>query len=348
MQGHSKIQSPGMGFARLLTIMVTVILLSRVDQIVGPHISNILSLHGKAHVAALGKGHKAASNEGYRAVSHDEAYTPVPSKTDTPAPGKADTPVPGEAVTPVPAKATTAAPVKVQTAVPVYSTCTVPGSMSLTFDDGPFGYSSKLDATLNAANTKGTFFINGNNWGCIYDYADALLDRFNKGHLIGSHTWSHVHLNEGTYAQISHQLELVEQAMIKILGVKPLYMRPPYGEYNDVVLKVLGDRGYKGLFMWNQDSGDTFTPTPSPAEIIERYRSFPAGSNILNHEVKDFTVEQVIPAVIPMLQKKGFSLMTSTECLGLSSNPKDWYVQVQKPGVRDASWTCASSPLPAR
>ncbi|KAI9622981.1 hypothetical protein H4Q26_014924 [Puccinia striiformis f. sp. tritici PST-130] len=75
-----------------------------------------------------------------------------------------------------------------------------------------------------------------------------------------SHTWSHVHLNQGTYDQIDSSTRIAGTAMIKILGVKPLYMRPPYGEYNDVVLQVLRNRGYKGLVMWSQDSGDTHIP----------------------------------------------------------------------------------------
>ncbi|POW22481.1 hypothetical protein PSHT_01202 [Puccinia striiformis] len=271
----------GMGFTRLLTLVVTVASLLRFDQVTGAHTNDIRTLRARQ-----------------------------------------------------------------DTAVPVYDTCTVPGSFALTFDDGPYGFSTRLDSTLNAANAKGSFFINGQNWGCIYDYADVLLERFNNGHFIASHTWSHVHMNQGTYEQLSHQLELVEQAMIRILGVKPLYMRPPYGEYNDVVLQVLRDRGYKGLIMWNQDSGDTFTPTPSSAQIIDSYRSFPEKTISLNHEIKDFTVDQVIPAVIPILQQKGFSLQTVPEALGLSSDPADWYVRVQEPGTRDDSWTCEATPLP--
>lgn len=42
--------------------------------------------------------------------------------------------------------------------------------------------------------------------------------------------------------------------MIKILGLKPLYFRPPYGAYNDLVLKVLAQRGYKKVFLWSDDS----------------------------------------------------------------------------------------------
>ena len=37
----------------------------------------------------------------------------------------------------------------------------------------------------------------------------------------------------------------METAFINILGLKPLYFRPPYGNINDLALKVLGYRGYK-------------------------------------------------------------------------------------------------------
>ncbi|WAR58008.1 hypothetical protein PtB15_5B238 [Puccinia triticina] len=233
-------------------------------------------------------------------------------------------------------------------AVPVYSTCRTPGSFALTFDDGPYNFGSKLDKTLDASNAKATFFVNGNNYGCIYDYADVLLERFNKGHLIAGHTWSHVHLNEGSYQQISHQLEVLETAMIKILGVKPKYMRAPYGEYNDLVLQVLSDRGYKGMIMWSQDAEDSLDSPASPSQIIESYKSYPEKTIVLNHETKESTVNEVMPRVIPILKQRGFSLKTVPDCLNLGSNPRDWYVSVQKPGSRDKTWTCNGTPEPGK
>ncbi|KAA1064476.1 hypothetical protein PGT21_004288 [Puccinia graminis f. sp. tritici] len=161
-----------------------------------------------------------------------------------------------------------------------------------------------------------------------------------------SHTWSHVHLNQGTYEQIAYQLELIENAMIKILGVKPLYFRPPYGEYNEVVLQVLRDRGYRGLILWSQDSGDSLGAPPSSSEIIESYRSYPDQTNVLNHETKSFTVNDVMPNVIPILKDRGFNLQTVPACLNLGSNPSDWYVSVQQPGSRDETWTCNGTPSP--
>lgn len=117
-------------------------------------------------------------------------------------------------------------------------------------------WESDIMNKFESKGSKATFFLNGNNYGCIYDRADQVKEMFNRGHTLGSHTWSHAHLKGKSYDYISKELEKVETAFIKILGVKPLYFRPPYGEYDDTVLKVLSDRGYKKLFMWTHDTED--------------------------------------------------------------------------------------------
>jgi hypothetical protein len=61
------------------------------------------------------------------------------------------------------------------------------------------------------------------------------------------HSWSGLTLAE---------LEKVETAFINILGLKPLYFRPPYGSINDLALQVLADRGYKKVFLWSDDIGE--------------------------------------------------------------------------------------------
>ena len=48
----------------------------------------------------------------------------------------------------------------------------------------------------------------------------------------------------------------VEEAMTKILGLKPKYFRPPYGKYNDQVLQVAAQRGYTKMILWSDDTRD--------------------------------------------------------------------------------------------
>jgi hypothetical protein len=50
-------------------------------------------------------------------------------------------------------------------------------------------FSYKFEATivneLNKANAKSSFFVNGLNWDCAYNYADELVAAYSAGHLIG-------------------------------------------------------------------------------------------------------------------------------------------------------------------
>lgn len=106
--------------------------------------------------------------------------------------------------------------------------------MALTFDDGPYIYTSHILDLLDQYNAKATFFITGNNInkGHIDDTSlawPALIKRmYDGGHQIASHTWSHSDLCKITSAQRKNEMWKNEMALRNIIGVIPTYMRPPY------------------------------------------------------------------------------------------------------------------------
>ncbi|MBE3047794.1 polysaccharide deacetylase family protein [Candidatus Bathyarchaeota archaeon] len=73
-------------------------------------------------------------------------------------------------------------------AAPVIVSCSEPNTIALTFDDGPFAYTDEVLDLFEAAGMKATFFVNGKNWGNIYDYEDTVRRTIAEGHQIGSHT----------------------------------------------------------------------------------------------------------------------------------------------------------------
>lgn len=83
------------------------------------------------------------------------------------------------------------------------------------------------------------------------------------------------------------ELERVETAFIRILGLKPLYFRPPYGRYNDRVLNVLAQRGYKKLFLWSDDTGDSLGRSLDDQRGVmwNVANSYPAPKMVLQHSV---------------------------------------------------------------
>ncbi|GAA6040004.1 hypothetical protein JCM8097_002663 [Rhodosporidiobolus ruineniae] len=224
----------------------------------------------------------------------------------------------------------------------VVTTCKTPGQIALTFDDGIYTYGHDIAATLTKNKVKGTFFVNVNNWACLYDNADELIARYKAGHVIGSHTGTHPDIATLTPAQLNKQLDIVETALQKILGVKPRLFRPPYGSVSQANMDVLKKRGYV-VANWAYDSGDA--ASKAPAQTIKEYNALSVKKSYitLNHETHESTSKQVIPTVVPALIKKGFKLVDLGTCLGVSP-----YQSVGKAGKRDSTWTCKNVPAPGQ
>jgi peptidoglycan/xylan/chitin deacetylase (PgdA/CDA1 family) len=216
--------------------------------------------------------------------------------------------------------------------------CEVSGQIALTFDDGPYIYETDVANALNGG--LGTFFLNGNNYECIYDHYQTVRDLHAAGHTLGSHTWSHADLTTLDYNGISQELEKVETAFINILGLKPLYFRPPYGSINDLALQVLADRGYKKVFLWSDDIGDANGESVSYSDGVywNIINDYPNPHLVLDHSTIQTTSSEVLPWAVPQLQSQGYQLVAVDTCLGANGEwPYEW---VGNPGNPDGSWTC--------
>jgi len=220
----------------------------------------------------------------------------------------------------------------------VVTQCSKPNQVALTFDDGPFVYIYDISKALVAAGAKGTFFFNGDNYGCIYtdDNIKRVKYAYNKGHQVASHTWSHKDLATLTWDQVHDEMWRLEEALIRILGVYPAFMRPPYGSYNDNVRAASAVRG-QTIVNWDLDSGDStgLSPDASKAIYDQAISHHPSSILALNHETHETTAHQVVPYIIQKLQSAGYELVTVAECLGME--PYQW---TTTPSVKDDSWHC--------
>jgi peptidoglycan/xylan/chitin deacetylase (PgdA/CDA1 family) len=232
----------------------------------------------------------------------------------------------------------TAASVAPRQLAEVVYNCKNSNTVALTFDDGPWVYSYDASKALVAAGAKGTFFLNGNNYQCIYDDAEIARVKhlYDHGHQIASHTWSHKNLTTLSWDQVHDEMWRVEQALQRILGIKPAFMRPPYGSYNDNVRAVSAVRGQK-VAIWDFDSRDSAGATPAESKALydNIISQHPNTILALNHETYERTVHEVLPYAIGKLQSAGYKLVTLAECLG-----EDAYQSIGTPGTKDSSWTC--------
>ena len=144
------------------------------------------------------------------------------------------------------------------------------------------------DAFTNAG-AKATFFFNGNNYDCIYD-SDRVADvkyAYAAGHMIGSHTWSNADLTTLSTPQVKDAMYRVEEALSRILGIKPAFLRPPQGSYNNNVRNIAFGRE-QNLALWDWDTGDANGNTTAQSKAVYRQIANGQLSNalVLQHETE--------------------------------------------------------------
>ncbi|KAF8949514.1 hypothetical protein BGZ47_000055 [Haplosporangium gracile] len=204
--------------------------------------------------------------------------------------------------------------------------CTVPNTMAMTFDDGPFEYTADLAKLFKSKNAKATFFVNGDNYGKITDYAAGVKQAYLDGHQIASHTWDHGDLTTMNVAQINAEMSKLDVAIKKIIGVSPTYMRPPYGNINDLVTKTIGAK--YTIILWSQDTNDWQHENDYKKSLkvytdnVKKASGKP-GDIFLEHETVKLTATELAPRAIDYAQKMGWKLVTVGECLGKSKDT--WY-----------------------
>ncbi|ORY47470.1 family 4 carbohydrate esterase, partial [Rhizoclosmatium globosum] len=223
-----------------------------------------------------------------------------------------------------------------------YTYCDKAWQVALTFDDGPGDWTGELLDYLMEQGIKATFFVNGNNWSCIYDkpYTDFIIRAHKEGHQIGHHTWSHKALTEISDAEVHQEMQRLEDAFQRIFGFVPRYMRPPYGAgvHDARVEALMKQRGYVivGWSMFDYDADfDDANPAGEHLVDVQEHKYNPGGAYItLNHDVYERTVKISTPFEVELLRTSGYNLVPASVCLG-DPNPKNWYRNYKAPEKRN-------------
>lgn len=162
----------------------------------------------------------------------------------------------------------------------VIDSCVTPGNIAITFDDGPYIYTSDLLDLLDRYGAKVTFFLIGDQ---IPGYSSVVSRMYSSGHQVASHTYTHPDLTTLSSGQRKDEMYQTETEFSNLLGVFPTYMRPPYLSTDEDTLSDLKDLGYH-VVSTNLDTKDY--ANDSPELIINAERTFnstldnnPASSN---------------------------------------------------------------------
>ncbi|KAF9897131.1 hypothetical protein BX616_006136 [Lobosporangium transversale] len=207
---------------------------------------------------------------------------------------------------------------------------------------------------LDKENLKVTFFVNGNNQGCIYDpKVQSVLKRaFESGHQIASHTWSHPQLPKLSVEGITTEMTRLEQAFQDILGVVPRYMRPPYGagtfgpaDTDAKVQTTLKNLGYV-ITTWDIATTDADIDDNNAVhklsdeqlmkveqgQVTSVVETGPKGATHMQlmHDTYMRTVRLMTPWTINYAKNLGYKLVPVATCLG-DEDPRTWYSRIGPP-----------------
>ena len=180
--------------------------------------------------------------------------------------------------------------------------------VALTYDDGPGGKSERrILKCLKKYHAVATFFYVGNR---VKEDRETIRMAYDMGCEIGNHSWDHADFTGLDKGDIKNQLKKTNSAISKVTGVKPVLFRPPYGSYNDKVMKAAN----MPLIMWDVDTLDW--ESRDAKKVFNKVKKTKKldGKIILMHSIYGSTAKAT-EKMVPWLLKNGYQLVTVTELI---------------------------------
>lgn len=192
--------------------------------------------------------------------------------------------------------------------------------IALTFDDAPdTHFTPQVLDQLKKMNVKATFFIVGNR---AEKHPEMIARIVREGHAIGNHSYNHPNFNKLNDTAFREQIQKTDQILQRLIGYKPVIVRPPYGNITEGQIKWLISQKKK-IVNWNVDSLDwkNLTAEQVMTNILADIRP---GSIILQHSAggkgEDLSgTVQAIPKVIQKLRADGVRFVTIPELLEIDN-----------------------------
>ena len=190
--------------------------------------------------------------------------------------------------------------------LPIYSVNTDENKVALSFDAawGNDDTQTILDI-LAKHDVKVTFFMTGE-W--IGKYPEDVKNIVAAGHDIGNHSENHKQMSRLSEQQNKDEIMKAHKRVKELTGVEMELFRPPYGDYNNMVVGTARDCGYYTI-QWDVDSLDWKDyGADSIVKKCTEHKNLGNGSIILMHNGAKHTPE-ALERVITGLKDKGYELV---------------------------------------
>lgn len=196
--------------------------------------------------------------------------------------------------------------------LPIYSVDTEEKKVAISFDAAwgaeDFG---RIMEVLDRHEVKTTFFMTGE-W--VESYPDCVKTLVEKGHDLGNHSATHPDMTTLSKEKQKEQILKVHNAVKELTGYEMELFRPPYGAYNNDVIRTCYELGYFPI-QWDVDSLDW--KDYEPARIISNvceHESLGNGSIILCHNGAKYTAD-ALDELLTNLEGQGYEIVPISELI---------------------------------
>lgn len=196
--------------------------------------------------------------------------------------------------------------------LPIYSVETDEKKISISFDAawGAEDFQQIIDI-LDKHNVKTTFFMTGE-W--VEKYPECVKLLVEKGHDLGNHSATHPDMTTLSKEKQKEQILKVHNTVKELTGYEMDLFRPPYGAYNNDVIRSCYEVGYYPV-QWSVDSLDW--QDLSATEIIDKvcnHKALENGSIILCHNGAKHTAE-ALDEMLTNLKEQGYEIVPISELI---------------------------------
>ena len=169
----------------------------------------------------------------------------------------------------------------------------------------------KILKILKKNNIHVTFFMTG---GWIESYPEDVKAIYEGGHELGNHSENHKQMSKLSAEECKEELMKPHEKVKKLTGVDMKVFRPPYGDYNNTLVKTAEECGYHTI-QWDVDSLDWKDyGVDSIINTVLNHKHLGNGSIILCHNGAKYTAK-ALDTLIKGLKEKGYEFVTMSELI---------------------------------
>ena len=226
-----------------------------------------------------------------------------------------------------------------QRQLPIYCVKKDDKVVSLSFD-AAWGNedTQQLIDILGKYNIKATFFVVGE-W--VDKYPESVKALSDAGHEIMNHSNDHKYFSKLSAAEIIQDINMCNDKIEAVTGVRPILFRPPYGDYNDNVVSTVNSIGMYPI-QWDVDSLDwkDLSAQDIQSRVLKRVQP---GSIVLFHNAAKNT-PAALSGIIEGLIAQGYSFLPISQLIYKDNYTID-HTGRQQPGAASAQHASTSTKI---